>query len=97
MSESWDDRKKALEEDYFRRKEQEAIERMRQKREAEKAKASTLACPKCDGTLLEINQAGVLIDRCNKCEGIWLDKGELEHLTQGEGEESAGWLRRLLK
>ena len=35
MPDTWDDRKRALEEDYFRRKEQEAIEKLRAKREAE--------------------------------------------------------------
>ena len=94
MSESWNDRKKALEEDYFRRKEQEAIEKQRQRREAEQARASAIGCPKCDGTLAEIVYEDVHIDRCDKCEGVWLDKGELERLTQRE--ESAGWLRRLL-
>ncbi|HKP86879.1 MAG TPA: zf-TFIIB domain-containing protein [Blastocatellia bacterium] len=94
MSESWNDRKKALEEDYFRRKEQEAVEKMRAKREADQAKASATGCPKCDGTLVEINHDGVLVDRCDKCEGVWLDKGELERLT--EREENTGWLRRLI-
>lgn len=93
MSDSWDDRKKALEEDYFRRKEQEAIEKQRQKREADQARANAIQCPKCDGTLLEITHEDVQIDRCDKCNGVWLDAGELERLT--EREEDAGWLGRL--
>ena len=95
MSGSWDERKKALEEDYFRRKEQEAIEKMRQKREAEQARANAIHCPKCEGTLLEITHEGVQIDRCDTCNGVWLDAGELERLT--EREEDAGWLGRLVR
>jgi Zn-finger nucleic acid-binding protein len=89
MSGVWDDRKKALEEDYFRRKEQEAIEKLRAQRAAEEQaaqmQASALHCPRCDGTLEEITYEEVLIDRCNKCNGIWLDAGELERLTEQEG------------
>jgi hypothetical protein len=99
MSEVWDDRKKSLEEEYFRRKEQEALEKMRAQREAEQqaaqAQAARLQCPKCDGTLTEITHDAIQIDQCDKCNGIWLDAGELERLTKHE--ESAGWLRRVLK
>ena len=99
MSGVWDDRKKALEEEYFRRKEQEALEKMRAKREAEEkaaqSEAARLHCPKCDGTLVEITHDNIQIDQCDKCNGVWLDAGELERLTTQE--ESAGWLRRVLR
>ncbi|MCI0490191.1 MAG: zf-TFIIB domain-containing protein [Blastocatellia bacterium] len=97
MSGTWDDRKKALEEDYFRRKEQEAIEKQRAKREAEeetaKAEASLLECPRCDGKLVELKYEDVLIDRCNKCNGVWLDAGELEHIMGHE--EGGGFFGRM--
>ena len=94
MSDAWDDRKKALEEDYFRRKEQETIEKMRAQMAAEQQQAAaTLKCPKCDGTLSELTFEEVQIDRCNKCNGVWLDAGELERLTKREG--GGGWLSRL--
>ncbi|HEX8141360.1 MAG TPA: zf-TFIIB domain-containing protein [Pyrinomonadaceae bacterium] len=98
MSNPLDDRKKALEEDYFRRKEQEAIEKMRARmdaeRQAQETEAARLLCPKCDGTLLETRFENVLIDRCDKCNGVWLDAGEIESITQ---QESGGWLSRLWK
>lgn len=96
MPDSWDERKRALEEDYFRRKEQEAIERMRARRaaqEKEQAQAAAIHCPKCEGTLAEMVHEGVVIDRCDKCNGVWLDAGELEQLT--EGEEGGGFFSRL--
>ena len=96
MSNPLDDRKKALEEDYFRRKEQETIEKMRAKMRAEEqakeAAATALQCPRCDGTLKEITLEDVQIDRCEKCSGVWLDAGELEKLTKREG---GGWFSRM--
>ena len=96
MSKIWDEREKSLEEEYFRRQEQELIEKLRAKRaerdQREKAEASAVHCPKCDGTLVELTHEDVRIDRCNKCNGVWLDAGELEQLT-GQ-RESHGWLSR---
>ena len=97
MSKTWDEREKSLEAEYFRRQEQELIEKLRAKRadeeKRERAEASAVHCPKCDGTLAELDHEGVRIDRCNKCNGVWLDAGELEQLT-GKGE-SHGWLSRM--
>lgn len=96
MSNPLDDRKKALEEDYFRRKEQEAIEKLRAKMKAEEQtkaeEASRLQCPKCDGHLIETTFEDIKVDRCQSCAGVWLDAGELEQLTQ---RESGGWFGRL--
>lgn len=95
MSDAWDDRKKAMEEDYFRRKEQETIEKLRAQmateQQAKEAAAAALQCPRCDGTLAEITVEDTQVDRCDKCHGIWLDAGELERLTKREG----GWFSRL--
>jgi Zn-finger nucleic acid-binding protein len=37
-----------------------------------------LACPSCAGTLSAVGMGRVLVDACDQCEGIWLDRGELE-------------------
>ncbi|HEY7545272.1 MAG TPA: zf-TFIIB domain-containing protein [Blastocatellia bacterium] len=99
MPDIFEERKKALEEEYFKRKEQEAIEKMRAKREEEERlaaeMAATLPCPRCEGRLKELTYEGIQIDQCNKCNGIWLDAGELEHLTQKE--EGGGFFSRLFK
>ncbi|HEV8483060.1 MAG TPA: zf-TFIIB domain-containing protein [Blastocatellia bacterium] len=94
MPDVWDDRKKALEEEYFRKKDQEALEKLRAKRGAAEAESSLPRCPKCEGRLIEVSHEGIQIDRCNMCHGIWLDAGELESLTKHE-EGSVGWLGRL--
>ena len=95
MSDIFDDRKKALEEDYFRRKEQESIEKLRQKMAAEEQaqaeEAKRLECPRGDGKMTTLTFEGVEIDRCDVCGGVWLDKGELEQLRQ---KESGGWFSR---
>ena len=93
MSKIWDEREKSLEEEYFRRKEQELIEQIRAKRAEAERQASAIQCPKCEGTLDELTFDDVKIDRCNKCNDVWLDAGELEQLVSNQ--ESHGWLSRL--
>ena len=95
MSNGMDERRKGLEEEYFRRKDQEAIEKLRAKMKvAEEAKAaglSSMKCPRCDGSLKESKFEEVMIDTCDKCGGVWLDSGELEQLIQ---KDKGGWFSR---
>ena len=97
MAEIFDERRKALEEEYFRRKERELLDKLRQELAAE-AEARGLTggrqCPLGHGTLLEEARGSVVIDRCEKCGGIWLDAGELERLVN---RKEGGWLSRMRK
>ena len=90
-----EDRGRALEDDYFRKKDQEAIEKLRQKMkvaaEAKEAGESSMRCPRCTGKLVETKFEGVLIDRCDNCGGIWLDPGEFAELVQ---KDTSGWFSR---
>lgn len=36
------------------------------------------ACPACPGKLTEARVGKVLVDVCNQCRGVFLDKGELD-------------------
>ena len=97
MSNPLDERRKGLEEEYFHRKNQEAIEKLRAKMklaaQAKEAGISSMKCPRCDGgTLKEIYIEEVPIDTCDQCAGVWLDSGELEKLTQ---TDIARWFRSL--
>jgi uncharacterized protein len=96
MPDAMDERRRGFEEEYFRKKDQEAIEKLREKMrvaaEAKAAGTSSMKCPRCDGTLSESKFEEVLIDTCDKCGGVWLDSGELEQLTS---KEAGGWLSRL--
>lgn len=88
-----EDRGQALENEYFRRKEQELVEKMKAKLEAENTEASALQCPKCDGKLVETDYDKIKIDVCNKCSGVWFDAGELAQVVDKDSE--GGWLSKL--
>ena len=97
MSNPLDERRQGLEEEYFHRKNQEAIAKLREKMrvaaQAKEAGISSLKCPRCDGGVLkEIFIEEVPLDTCDKCAGVWLDSGELEKLTQ---TDIARWFRNL--
>lgn len=55
------------------------------------APARGLPCPRCEAhSLVEQERDGVTIDRCTRCRGIWLDRGELERLLeQARADERA--------
>ena len=42
------------------------------------------ACPHCDGVTLKMKLyslgSGVIMDTCPKCQGVWLDHGELDKI-----------------
>ena len=46
-----------------------------------------LKCIKCNSQLKPVAFRGVEIDRCENCGGLWLDKGELKHLWNSQGED----------
>ncbi|MDX6614526.1 MAG: uncharacterized protein QOD75_3712 [Blastocatellia bacterium] len=97
MADILDDRRKGLEEEYFHRKNQEAIEKLREKikvgDDAKAAGTSSMKCPRCAGQLKESKFEEVTIDTCDKCAGVWLDSGELEQLTK---RDSGNWFGRML-
>jgi len=90
-----EDRGRALENDYFRRKEQELIEKMKAKLNSENAPATEMKCPKCDGNLVETNYENIKIDVCNNCTGVWLDAGELAQIV--EKDEGKSWVGRIFR
>ncbi len=93
MANPLEDRKKGLEDEYFHRKEQEALAKTRQRLLEEERKQTTqaaaLRCPKCGTTLEDISFQEIQVERCTGCRGIWLDSGELEQVT---ARETQGWL-----
>jgi hypothetical protein len=89
-----DDRGQALENEYFHRKEQELIQKMKAKLAGEETKSLELKCPKCDGTLHETNYEDIKIDVCEKCAGVWFDAGELAQVV--DKDKGNGWFSRLI-
>jgi Zn-finger nucleic acid-binding protein len=45
---------------------------------------SEIICPKCHAAMRTYERNGVHIDQCTDCRGIFLDRGELEHLISAE-------------
>jgi len=80
------------EEEYFARQEFErrkAALAESQGRAPEEERLRVLAvskgrCPKCGAALVGVPYRGVEIDKCSRCQGIWLDVGELEQLATGD-------------
>jgi hypothetical protein len=87
------------EEEYFARLEferrQKVEEQARAKMEAAEAKRQKelhyMHCPKCGMKLIEINYKGIEVDKCSSCEGVWLDAGELEAISQLEKGKLERW------
>ncbi len=87
-----EDREHALENEYFHRKEQELIAKMKAKLGEEGTKSTEGKCPKCDGVLHETDFEKIKIDVCDKCHGVWLDAGELAQITH---KDESGWFGKL--
>ena len=91
----------AREEEHFARQEAERRRKLAGERQArllteERERERTLHLmrfPKCGMQLEEIAFGDVLVDKCFSCEGLWLDKGELEVIRQKDG----GFMGRMLR
>ena len=46
--------------------------------------ADCVICPKCQGSLRTVDRKGVRLEQCENCQGIFLDRGELEQILQAE-------------
>ena len=76
---------RANEDSYFAVKEYELIEGMKaefQKIELVRRERQIVNCPKCPGKLESYKFMDFVLDRCESCEGIWLDKGELKGILR---------------
>ena len=89
------------EEEYFFKLNQKLIEERRKKLDAQKSGLAAeqqahphwMKCPKCGAEMKEIVLAGILVDQCGGCQGIYFDHGELETLM--ESSEPKGFLQSL--
>ncbi|MFH1132867.1 MAG: zf-TFIIB domain-containing protein [Nanoarchaeota archaeon] len=55
-------------------------------------KEPMLVCPRCKIRMKKLKRQGVTIDVCKKCNGMWLDDGEIVKLAamvRGETHEKA--------
>lgn len=54
-------------------------------------------CPKCDVGLIALSFKGIEVDYCDRCQGLWLDAGELEELMAKREALSGDSLRDILR
>ncbi|WP_237066723.1 zf-TFIIB domain-containing protein [Microbulbifer guangxiensis] len=48
-------------------------------------------CPACkDTSLITSERAGIEVDYCPNCRGIWLDRGELDKIIERSATEALG-------
>ncbi|MFL5488188.1 MAG: zf-TFIIB domain-containing protein [Gemmatimonadaceae bacterium] len=81
-----DEKPSRNEDEYFAKQNLEIIHEMRKKLDAERKQAERNAhqnkCPRCGCDLKERHADAVKLDECPECEGVWLDKGELDQLRR---------------
>ena len=90
------------EEDYFARLEFERRRKVLDEREshaAEEERQRILAvargrCPKCGAELVPVPYRGIELDKCSRCQGVWLDFGELDQVV-AEDKGFLGGVRRI--
>lgn len=51
---------------------------------------TSLTCPKCQSPMRSYERSGVTVDQCSSCQGVFLDRGELERLIQAEDAPYSG-------
>ena len=95
LGEKLRDKEKAEEDRYFAERDKAMLEKLRQRmNEKEMQELRTLVeghCPKCATRLVAAEERGVAFERCPTCQGVWLDKGEMETLAKRERDS---WLGR---
>lgn len=51
---------------------------------------SDLTCPKCQSPMRSYERSGTTVEQCTSCQGIFLDRGELERLMAAEDVHYSG-------
>jgi hypothetical protein len=73
---------RAKEDIYFAERDRDLIEKLKAQLQKVETRGSVLHCPKCAGNLETYTFHGVILDRCDTCDGMWLDNGELEEVIR---------------
>ena len=87
-------RGRAEENRFFAERDRELIDKLKQQKEDEHEQTikdlALARCPRDGERLAQRDLHGVTIDECPECNGIWLDTGELEALSERQGGEGVG-------
>ena len=73
---------RAKEDIYFAERDRELMAKIKAKLQKIEKTVIDLRCPKCAGHLESYTFEGFALDRCDKCGGIWMDRGELEGVVR---------------
>jgi hypothetical protein len=92
MTDSWDEMRKAKEEQYFQKENEHALERLNE-RKSQKPRLS----PITGKPMRQVTLMGTVIDKCEDSGGIWLDNGELEALIKASEAKEHGLFASLFK
>lgn len=84
MTDSWDDRRRAQEDSYFDKVNQESLARLSRKQQGPARLSPITGKP-----MEQIVAFGAVVDRCTTSGGIWLDAGELEQILISAKESSS--------
>jgi hypothetical protein len=95
MADVWEERKKALENEYFYRKEKEKLEKMKaEAREVFTREVCKNRCPKCGDPIKPMTFRGVPLDKCPGCGGVWLGPRDLHMLAE---KDHRTWFEKWFK
>ena len=90
------------EDEYFARQEFERRKRVLEEQEGRSTEEERLRilaiargrCPKCGAELVPVSYRGIELDKCSRCQGVWLDFGELDQVV-AEDKGFLGGVRKI--
>jgi TFIIB-like protein len=87
---------RAKEDIYIAEHDRELIAKLKAKLQKTVKTVIDLRCPKCPGHLEAYTFEGFALDRCDKCGGVWMDRGELEDVVHKVSRGPLGeWFDRM--
>lgn len=95
MKNIWQEREKALENQYIFKQDRENIERMRaETKEKLIRELCKDRCPKCGDEIEAMTFRGVPLDKCPGCGGVWLGPNDLRILSS---KDHRSWFDKWFK
>lgn len=95
MTNKWEEREKALENQYIYNEEKKKVEQMRESAREEIIHAYCHnRCPKCGAAIAAMTFRGVPLDKCPDCGGVWLGPNDLQILAE---KDHRSWFDKWFK
>jgi Zn-finger nucleic acid-binding protein len=89
---------RAKEDIFFAERDRELVDKLKAQLRKIEQQEIKLKCPKCPGQLNAYSFQGFILDRCDRCGGIWADEGELTGIIRKVTQGPLGhWLDRLME